>query len=136
MRKYYIAAAIIALITFGSYVVYFQVSQETAADKTALADIQLLQEKISGYVQEHRVLPGTLSDLNVAKLKVASRLGDYSYVPASQASRDGDYEYEICATFKTEKAESNAGYSSENFIDSSSGHKQGRHCFKLKSYAP
>jgi hypothetical protein len=133
MRKYYFAAALIALFAIGSYVLYYAVSKDKIADQTTLEDLQTLHDKIRIYTQEKNKLPASLSELDLTQRKVAARLDRYTYTPQPRYSGN-DYTYEICANFKTEKPDPDYGYGSDTYISTSSGHKQGRDCFTLKVY--
>ncbi|HZM64546.1 MAG TPA: hypothetical protein VFB59_05415 [Candidatus Saccharimonadales bacterium] len=120
MKKYYLAVAVIAAISFGAIIWGYVISRGAAADERKVSDIIKLQAAVDNYAQDKGNAPNTLSAVQVDE-KTAKRLSDYEY------SHTED-RYTICATFKTDASAGSYGY------DSPSWHKKGRQCFDADLY--
>ena len=119
MKKYYIAMAILAVVSLGAVIWHYAISRGAASDERKVSDITTLQLAVNNYAQDKGTTPASLGTLSLEGA-IAKRLSDYEYLP-------GDNSFTICATFATDASLDDATYGSSS--ESSYWHKKGRQCF-------
>lgn len=148
MKRYYLAAAILVIVSLAAALGSVKLSGPGVNDTRASSDLQEINNSVVAYHDQYDKLPDSLRQVKVSP-EISKRLSQYEYVPeaviptptkaprpnvGSAYAESIESSYKLCATFKTDTTKGQ--FKSEGNYFNPSDHRKGRQCFTGTVTAP
>lgn len=143
MKRYYLAALVLVIITLTAVIANTLVSKPYVTDRIVSEDLRALDTGIVSYYDKNQKLPDTLDELNVSA-DIKPRLKNYEYTlgsavasAATPSPKTGLYfrpetldrePFTLCATFKTDTTDNRVKMLDTEYFEPEL-HGKGRQCF-------